>query len=55
MRDNITPEEIFSTREITATNVNVWLMVQSSAPKNNASQVIPANKINKYRHIQITR
>lgn len=44
MRDNIIPEEIFSTKGITATNVHVWLMVQSSAPKNNAFQVISASK-----------
>lgn len=45
IRGSITPEERFSTRETTATVVNVWLMAQFSALKNNASQVIQTYKI----------
>lgn len=39
-RDNRTTEEIFSTKETSATIVHVWKMARSSAPKNIVLQVL---------------
>lgn len=52
---NITPEEIFSTKETTATNVHAWMMARSSVPKNIVSQVTLVIKSNTNRQMLASR